>query len=227
MLHAARGEGKEADVIGVGPVCDRRTSQDLPNLPRGSELVTYQVSSLEGSRRIIDTSTDALVTIYAAMDARGTNIQSQQPSATLRSPMKPAFLLILIAILVAAPHISGQGNDVVRYPFLVHGDLPGYPALAKTARITGTVQMRVIVDNGEVVGTETISGHPLLVTTTIDNIKSWKFDKTVRTTFATTFIYRLDGESERTREPSNPTLELELPSLAKITAKPPYTQILY
>src|ERR1700730_17553206 len=129
------------------------------------------------------------------MDARGTYIQSQRPPASLRSPMKHAILLILIAILVAAPHISGQVNDVVRYPFLVHGDLPVYPALAKTARITGTVQMRVIVENGEVVGTETISGNPLLVTATIDNIKSWKFDKTVRTNFATTFIYRLDGES--------------------------------
>jgi Gram-negative bacterial TonB protein C-terminal len=141
--------------------------------------------------------------------------------------MKNAFLLSLIAIFVVAPHILAQGNNVVRYPFLVHGDLPVYPALAKTSRITGTVQMRVIVENGEVVGTETISGHPLLVTATIDNIKSWKFDKTVRTTFATTFIYRLDGESERTKELSNPTLQLELPSLAKITARPPYTEILY
>jgi hypothetical protein len=141
--------------------------------------------------------------------------------------MKHTFLLMLIAILVGAPHISGRGNDVVRYPFLVRGDLPVYPALAKTARITGVVQVRVIVEKGEVVGTETISGHPLLVTATIDNIKSWKFDKTVSTTFATSFIYRLDGESEGTKEPSNPKLELELPSSAKITARPPYTQILY
>jgi hypothetical protein len=141
--------------------------------------------------------------------------------------MKPAFILILIAILVAAPHISGQGKDVAQYPLLVHGDLPVYPALAKSARITSTVQMRVIVENGDVVGTQTISGHLLLVTAASDNIKSWKFDKTVRTTFATTFIYGMDGESERTKEPSNPTLELKLPSLAKITARPPYQEIIY
>jgi hypothetical protein len=142
--------------------------------------------------------------------------------------MKHTFLLIVVAILVAAPHISGQGNDVIRYPYLVHGDLPVYPTLAKTARITGDVRVRVIVDKGEVVGTETISGHPLLVSAAIDNIKSWKFDSTVRTTFATTFIYRLGGESEETKEQrSNPKLELELPSSAKITARPPYNQILY
>ena len=135
--------------------------------------------------------------------------------------MKNAFLAILIAILVAAPHISGQRNDVVRYPFLVHGDLPSYPALAKSARISGTVQMRVTVVNGEVAGTEVTSGHPLLVSAATDNIKTWSFDKSVSTTFATTFIYQFEMESERTTEPSNPKLELELPSLAKITARPP------
>ena len=141
--------------------------------------------------------------------------------------MKHTFFLILIATLVVVPQISGQGNSVVRYPFLVHGDLPVYPNLAKTARITGTVQIRVTVENGEVVGTVTISGHRLFVDAATDNIKSWKFDKTVRTTFVTTFIYQLDGESEETNEPSNPKLDLELPSLAKITARPPYNQTLY
>jgi outer membrane biosynthesis protein TonB len=131
-------------------------------------------------------------------------------------------------MLVVVPHTSsGQRNAVVRYPFLAHGDLPLYPALAKSARIIGTVQVRVTVENGEVVGYAQPSGHPLLVSATIDNIKSWKFDKTVRTTFTTTFIYQLDGESEETEEPSNPKLDLELPSLAKITARPPYNQILY
>ena len=141
--------------------------------------------------------------------------------------MKHTFLLLLLATLVVVPHTSGQRNAAVRYPFLVHGDLPLYPALAKSARISGTVQVRVTVENGEVVGYVQPSGHPMLVSATIDNIKSWKFDKTVRTTFATTFIYQLDGESEETKEPSNPKLDLELPSMAKITARPPYNQTLY
>jgi TonB family protein len=141
--------------------------------------------------------------------------------------MKNAFLLILIAMLVAAPHISGQENNVVRYPFLVHGDLPAYPALAKTARISGTVHVRVTVENGEVVGYVQPSGNPLLVSATIDNIKSWKFDKTVTRTFETTFIYQLEDMSEETAEPSNPRLELQLPSLAKITARSPHVTVLY
>jgi TonB family protein len=154
-------------------------------------------------------------------------IQANIREPTKRLPMKNAFCVISIAILVTAPLISGQRNDIARYPFLVHGDLPVYPALAKSARISGTVHVRVTVENGEVVGYVQPSGHPMLVSATIDNIKSWKFDKTVRTTFATTFIYQLDGESEETKESSNPKLDLELPSLAKITARPPYNQTLY
>ena len=154
-------------------------------------------------------------------------IQPAQEHSIWRNPLIRNAFLILIAILVAASHISGQKNDAVRYPFLLHGDLPVYPALARTARITGDVQVRVIEENGEVVGTERISGHPSLVTAAIDDIKSWKFAKTVSTTFVTTFIYRMDGESEETKEPLNPKLELELPSLAKITARPPYNPIMY
>jgi hypothetical protein len=81
--------------------------------------------------------------------------------------------------------------------------------------------VRVTIENGEVVGYVQPSGHPLLVSATIDNIKSWKFDKTVRTTFETIFIYQFEMESEGTTDPSNPKLELELPSLAKITTRLP------
>jgi hypothetical protein len=138
--------------------------------------------------------------------------------------MKRTVFLILMAVLMVVPRISSQGNTVVRYPRLLHGDLPVYPVLAQKARIMGVVQVRVTIEHGSVVGTETITGHPLLASAAIDNIKSWTFEKTVSTTFATSFTYRLDGTSEETLEPTNPKLELELPSSAKITARPPYTQ---
>jgi hypothetical protein len=80
--------------------------------------------------------------------------------STKKLPMKNAFFVISIAILVTAPLISGQRNDISRYPFLVHGDLPLYPALAKSARISGTVHVRVTVENGEVVGYVQPSGNP-------------------------------------------------------------------
>jgi outer membrane biosynthesis protein TonB len=138
--------------------------------------------------------------------------------------MKYAFFVISIAIRVTAPLISGQRNDTARHPFLVHGDLPSYPGVAKTARISGAVRVRVTVVNRDVVGTEVVSGHPILTSAATENVKTWKFDKTVSTSFATTFIYQLEMESEETADPSNPKLELELPSLAKITAKAPMVE---
>jgi hypothetical protein len=138
--------------------------------------------------------------------------------------MKSAFFVISIAILVAAPLILSQRNDTARRPFLVHGDLPLYPRVAKTARISGTARIRVTGANGDVVGTEVVSGHPILTSAAAENIKTWKFDKTVSTSFATTFIYQIEMESEQTTDSSNPKLELELPSLAKITTKAPMVE---
>ena len=132
--------------------------------------------------------------------------------------MKNSFFLALIAVLFAAVFLSAQSTNVARYPFMVHGDLPLYPAVAKTARVSGVVQVQVTVKNGEVTGTEATSGNPLLASAAIDSIKTWKFDKDISTTFTTTFIYRL--EKQETAEPSNPKLELELPRVAKITAWP-------
>jgi hypothetical protein len=136
----------------------------------------------------------------------------------MRSAMKNSFSLVLAAVLFATVFVSGQSTNATRYPFLLLGDLPLYPAVAKTARVSGVVQVQVTVKNGEVAGTEAISGNPLLSSAAIDNIKTWKFGKDVSTTFRTTFIYRL--EKQETAEPSNPKLELELPKMAKITARP-------
>jgi len=40
--------------------------------------------------------------------------------------------------------------------------------LAQKARLTGVVQMRVTIKNGLVVGINTITGHPVLVSAAID-----------------------------------------------------------
>lgn len=45
----------------------------------------------------------------------------------------------------------------------VHLVAPSYPAIAKAAKVSGQVQVRVIVDEtGQVIRAEAISGHPLL-----------------------------------------------------------------
>jgi hypothetical protein len=132
--------------------------------------------------------------------------------------MKNPFFLVLIAVLFVTMFLSGQSRNVAPFPLLVHGDLPLYPTVAKTARVSGVVQVQVTVKNGQVTDTDATSGNPLLASAAVDNIKTWKFGRDVSTTFTTTFIYRL--ERQETAEPSNPKLELELPKMATITAWP-------
>jgi hypothetical protein len=133
--------------------------------------------------------------------------------------MKKALVLLLLVTVSAAPVTTAQGTKSPQYLLVLQGDLPLYPALARTARVSGSVLVQVTVKDGEVAATEVISGHPLLAPATTGNIKTWKFDKKIDATFTTTFTYQLEKE-ETSEMLSNPKIELELPTLVKITARP-------
>jgi len=105
-----------------------------------------------------------------------------------------------------------------RYPLLVHADLPIYHPVARMAHVAGTVRVEVTVKNGEVVDAEGISGPPMLLQATIENIHTWHFGPDSNTRFVTTFIYRLEGRETSTMENGN--LNSDLPAMAVITASP-------
>ncbi len=57
---------------------------------------------------------------------------------------------------------------------------PRYPSLAKAARIQGTVEFTVVIDeNGKVQGTELIRGHPLLVNAAREAVMQWVYRPTL------------------------------------------------
>ena len=63
---------------------------------------------------------------------------------------------------------------------LVHQVKPVYPALAKQARIQGTVRFNVIIDKeGRVANVGVVSGHPLLIAAAIDAVKQWQYQPTL------------------------------------------------
>jgi len=133
--------------------------------------------------------------------------------------MKEAFILSVVA-LSAAQVVRAQETTSPQYLVVVGGELPLYPTLARTARVSGLVGLQVTVKDGEVVAVQATSGNPLLAVPTTANVKTWKFYKAVNATFTATFTYQL--EEEESPQPSNPTkIELELPTSVKITARPP------
>jgi TonB family protein len=57
---------------------------------------------------------------------------------------------------------------------------PIYPALAKQARIQGTVQFTAIIGkDGHIQNLELLSGHPLLVESAVQAVKLWEYKPTL------------------------------------------------
>jgi len=53
---------------------------------------------------------------------------------------------------------------------------PEYPALAKQARIQGTVVLRAVINReGAIQDLQVISGHPLLVQAAINAVRQWRY----------------------------------------------------
>jgi hypothetical protein len=132
-------------------------------------------------------------------------------------------LVLLLALEILGQNALGASAAEERhYPTLIHAEVPLYPPLALTAHISGKVEVEITVEKGSVVDAQVKSpsfpGSPSLSNPSLANVKTWKFRKEPRTTFLVTFIYQIEGE--QTPLPENPRVELDLPHLVKVTAKP-------
>jgi periplasmic protein TonB len=96
----------------------------------------------------------------------------------------------------AAPVRIKQGG-VVTAASILSQTRPVYPALARQARIQGSVVLHAIIGrDGRVAQLEVISGHPLLVQAALDAVKQWLYKPTllngdaveVDTTITVTFL---------------------------------------
>jgi hypothetical protein len=130
-----------------------------------------------------------------------------------------AFLLFASSAFGQSSTAGAPDSGVTHYPKLIHAELPLYPAIAWTAHISGTVEIQVTVERGAVVDAQLKSGsNPYLSNPSITNVKSWQFQSEDRTAFLVTYVYKIEGEE--TQLPENPKIELDLPHLVKVTARP-------
>src|SRR5690348_15694806 len=134
---------------------------------------------------------------------------------------------------------NGGANETSHYPRLIHAELPLYPPVAWTADITGTIDIQVTVEKGSVVNAQVnkvdiqIIGpdnppkndartkaavSKYLSNPSLANVKTWQFHPEDRATFIVKYVYRIKGTE--TPLPENPKVELDLPLLVKVTARP-------
>jgi hypothetical protein len=151
----------------------------------------------------------------------------------------------LMSVLLLAAFGIGQNAqqptafEGTHYPRLVHAEIPLYPSLARTAHISGKVEIEATIEKGSVVDAHVKSAeiqvadpqnHAVydskaratasryLSDPSLANLKTWQFESEDRSTFLVTYIYEIEGE--QTLLPENPKVELDLPHLVKVTARP-------
>jgi protein TonB len=72
-----------------------------------------------------------------------------------------------------------QGGQVVAAN-LINKVTPQYPALARQARIQGTVKLHAIIaKDGTIQELQQISGHPLLIQAALDAVRQWRYRPTM------------------------------------------------
>ena len=71
-------------------------------------------------------------------------------------------------------------KDAPRTPELIRHVRPRYPALAKQARIQGTVILEAIINKqGAVENLRVVKGHPLLIQSALEAVEQWRYKPTV------------------------------------------------
>lgn len=87
---------------------------------------------------------------------------------------------IIASTPVAVPKVATpqrvRVSQGVSEGLLIHKVTPTYPALARSARIQGSVVLQaVIAKDGTIQNLRAVSGHPMLTPAAIDAVKQWRY----------------------------------------------------
>ena len=111
--------------------------------------------------------------------------------------MKRCLGVLLCLTFAVCLRVAAQADN----PELVSANIPFYPPLARQARVYGTVKIAFTLPANaeEPVNVEGVSGHPLLRSSAVENVKTWRFRNTyaVERKYETTFDYTLSETESR------------------------------
>jgi hypothetical protein len=104
-------------------------------------------------------------------------------------------MILKLSMLVSCTLLTMTAQELVQ-PNLVGFR---YPALARAARIQGTVQFVVKSE-----GVQLLSGHPMLAAAARNNLEQWAVPNHTNTPLSVTYVFRL-------REPARQIVEVDEP----------------
>jgi len=83
-----------------------------------------------------------------------------------------AGVLVSIAISLATANVPAQETNRK----VISNPTPTYPELARKAHLAGVVKVQVVIAaDGKIKAVRVIGGHPLLVDSVQETLKSWKY----------------------------------------------------
>ena len=137
-------------------------------------------------------------------------------------PLIPGLLLIGVCGSLMAQE-GGQESTIYDDTIkAVHvEELKNYPSLPRQANIQGVVIIKAKFDSqGNVVSSEALSGHKLLVPEAISNSLKWRFEPNAVNQVIIVYDFRLEGVcSTSPPTPACIKFTFRFPNLATITAK--------
>lgn len=114
-----------------------------------------------------------------ALPTGGTEVPGSVPGGLPNGVPNSVISTIVRNIAPAMPRIAAQKVRVssgVAQGLLVHQVTPQYPALARQARIQGTVVLQAVIGkDGAVQNLHVLSGHPMLIDAAVDAVRQWRY----------------------------------------------------
>jgi TonB family protein len=90
---------------------------------------------------------------------------------------------IFAMILLSAMAVSASGQEARK---TISRPIPRYPEIAKRLNLVGTVKVEILIGpDGKIKNTNVLGGHPILVSSTLETLKEWKYEPTKTETMAT------------------------------------------
>jgi hypothetical protein len=136
--------------------------------------------------------------------------------------MRNCKISLIIVLLAIGGLARAYAQDSLAHSsaIVAHAEIPQYPPLALAGRLTGSIHLRAAVEHGAVIKAESDSPSQLqiLINEAVENVKTWRFAHDATGTFDVTYVFEIRGDESVV--PENPRIEMELPTLVKLAARP-------
>ena len=151
-------------------------------------ILTLPVSVPAIAARIIDEPPEAAASGPGVPGGVSNGVRDGVPGGILASIVESGTRTLPVARLpevlnrepVTAAPVKAPRVTALRMATPIHKVDPLYPALAKQARVSGTVELLgVLGTDGRIHELKVLSGHPLLVNAALDAVRQWVFAPTL------------------------------------------------